>query len=222
MPSKFFTLAISCLLAGGALAQSPTPTPAPVGYVRFWNMLPTAAGAFSLQKSATGETFLAAFPYQYSSYTEFPAGMYNLVVARGGEAGAGRALQINLQPKTFFTVLISPPANSPKIELFNDTIDPKMTSGTLTLRNYFTGLDVSVATNNQNLVTSLPFGEIHNATGLPLAVTALTLKAKFQNGTQAESETEVDFRATRRATLLIIPDPYGRFRPRVTLDGIYE
>jgi hypothetical protein len=32
-------------------------------------------------------------------------------------------------------------------------------------------------------------------------------------------KAEADFVASKRGTLLVIPDTYGRFRPRVTIDG---
>jgi hypothetical protein len=45
------------------------------------------------------------------------------------------------------------------------------------------------------------------------------LRTKLPNGTPAESTAEADFTASKKATVLIIPDSYGRFRPRVTADG---
>ncbi len=229
MQSKFFTLAISLLLASlvatKAKAQDEQP-PAPKigkqGYVRFWNMLPAGNGKFDLRKvgDAAGTNLFSGTSYRYASYTGLAVGRYRLVVYKSGDQATPlKSFDVDLKPDSYFTVLMSPQAGAMNIELLQDTIDPKATTATLTVRNYFPGLTVAVSSGDKPIVDTLAYGQSYKAEGLPVAVMPLTLRTKLPNGTPAESGAEVDFRVSKRATLLIIPDPYGRFRPRVTIDG---
>jgi hypothetical protein len=99
------------------------------------------------------------------------------------------------------------------------TIDPKTTSGTLNIRNYFPGTSVSVASGSQTLTTGLSYGSSYATTGLAASKIPVTIQTTLPDGKPAQSIVDLDFTASKRATLLIIPDSYGRFRPRVTVDG---
>jgi|ERR1700730_1500489 len=212
------------LLVGLFIFGSYGQTPAPkVGYLRFWDMLPVANGAFELCKvgaSASEGNLLSNIAYQYSSYAEFPAGTYQLAVYKKGDRNSPiKTFNLNLKPDSFFTILLLPQSGVISAELIDDTNDPKATSGILTVRNYFSGLTVAVASDTQKIVDTLPYGQTYAAAGLPLQRVPLTLRTRLPNGTSAESTAEADFKASKRATVLIIPDSYGRFRPRVTIDG---
>jgi hypothetical protein len=201
-------------------AQSPPPK---LGYLRFWDMLPSTSGAFELCKADGGDAspgLLNGTSYRYSSYGEFPVGRYHLAVFKKGDRKAPiKIFDINLLQDTFFTVLLVPRAGVADIEVIEDTNDPKADSATLVVRNYFTGLTVSISSDAQKLVNALQYGQSNVVTGLPLKRVPLTLVTRLPNGMPAESTAEADFMGTKRATLLIIPDSYGRFRPRVALDG---
>jgi hypothetical protein len=194
-----------------------------MGYLRFWDMLPPTNGSFEVRKvgaSESEQSLLSGSAYAYSSYVEFAVGRYQLAVFKKGDRKAAlKVLNIDLKPETFFTILVSPKGGVITVEAFDDTNDPKTTTGTLTIRNYFSGLTVDVSAGAQKIVDALPYGESRIATDLPLGKLPLTLHSRLPNGTPAESSAEADFNASNRATLLIIPDSYGRFRPRVTIDG---
>ena len=220
-------IAAITLTASIALAQTAPPPGeqrAKVGYVRFWDMLPAANGKFVLRKigspAADGPS-LSASAYQYSGYTEFPAARMRMGVYKDTDPNTAiRTLDIDLKPGTFFTVLIAPqPNGGGNVELIDDTILPESPAGTLTIRNYFPGLTISAAAPGQNVVHGLSYGQSYTATGLGAAVLPLTLRTRLANGTPAESGAEVDFKDSKRSTVLVIPDSYGRFRPRVTADG---
>jgi hypothetical protein len=221
MQLRFFTLAISVVfsITGVSLEAQPVPTPTPkVGYVRFWDMLPAANGSFEVRKvgaAASEGNMLSGRAYDYSSYVQFPVGKYQLGVFKRGQDATLKLFNVDLKPDSFFTILISPQS----IDMFDDTIDPKETSGTLIVRNFFPGIVVSAAAASKPIVNSLAYGQSRQATGFPLQRTEIALRTTLPNGTPSESTAEADFKASKHATLLIIPDSYGRFRPRVTIDG---
>jgi hypothetical protein len=86
-------------------------------------------------------------------------------------------------------------------------------------RNYFEGRPVDVFDGNRRIVNALPFRESLAVQGFPLKRTSLLLRTLLPSGVMAESGVEEDFDKASRATLLIIPDTYNRFRPRIVLDG---
>lgn len=186
-------------------------------------MLPPTTGSFELRKAGAPESeqsLLSGSAYEYSSYVEFAVGRYQLAVFKKGDRKTPlKLVNIDLKPETFFTILVSPKGGVLTVEAFDDTNDPKATQGTLTIRNYFTGLTVDVSSGTQKIVDALPYGQSFAVAGLPSGRFPLTLHTRLPNGTPAESGAEADFTASNRATLLIIPDSYGRFRPRVTIDG---
>jgi hypothetical protein len=223
MRFKFSTLVPSVIVlfacVAGAFAQGQTLVPK-VGYLRFWNMLPPSRGQFDLVKiGATPEQsalLSRAASYRYSSYTELPVGRYQFAVFKTGDRRTSlRTFAVDVQPDTFFTVSVSPRG----VEFMNDTNNPKATTGTLIIRNFFPGLVVSVESPTRNIVTALAYGQSVSAAGQPLARLPITLRAPLPNGTAVQSSVEADLRASKRATVLIIPDSYGRFRPRVMVDG---
>jgi len=229
MRSKFFTLATSLLLASLAVNKAkaqdeepPVPPAGKQGYIRFWNMLPPANGKFDLRKAggSGGTNLFSGTPYRYASYIGLAVGKYRLVVYRSGDQVTPlKSFDVDLKPETYFTVLMSPQAGAMNIELLSDTVDPKATTATLTVRNYFPGLTVAVSSADKQIVDALAYGQSYKAEGLARANMPLTLRTRLSNGTPAESGAEADFKMIKRATLLIIPDSYGRFRPRVTIDG---
>ena len=223
MRSRYFTWAVSaifCTTVAPLLpAQKPTPTPAR-GYIRFWNMLPPASGKFDLRKigaaSAAATLSSNATSYRASNYTALAPGSYRLGVYKASDDKSPlKVFDVNLMPNIFFTVLVSPG----KIDLVNDTVDPKATTGTATVRNFFPDATVTVSSGAGVLASALPYGQSYTATALPLTRSVLTMSGHLPTGTPVQASVEIDFAPSKRATVLIIPDSYGRFRPRITVDG---
>lgn len=230
MQSRFFTLASNIALAGlsfSALsAQTPgqSPTPPPTGYIRFWDMLPRANGDFELRKvDAKGvpETvLLRGYPLVYSSYSEFQTGKYRVAIVKTSAPKIPlKTFDLDLKGETFCTFLLAPKGGVQAFELIDDTLAPKPTSATLTVRNFFGGASVTVLSGGKVIADSLPFGQSVAVGGFALNRITFIMRTTLANGKPAESTAEADFTASSHATLLIIPDPYGRFRPRMTLDG---
>ncbi len=219
MRLRFSTLASSflLLLVEGLFAQQQTPPPK-LGYIRFWDMLPAANGSFEVQKigASTSEgRLLSGSAYQYSSYVQFPIGRYRLGVLKKGTTTPLKMFDVDLRQETFFTILVSPRS----IDMFDDTIDPKSTSAMLTIRNFFPSTNLSISANSKPVVAALQSGQSYQATGFPLTRVTVTVQTKLPDGKPAQSDLDIDFRQCSKATLLVIPDVYGRFRPRVTFDG---
>ena len=126
-----------------------------------------------------------------------------------------KVFSVDLKQDSYFTILISPRG----IEMLEDTEDPKATSGTLRFQNYFPGVSISASLDKKQIIDSLAYGQSYQTTGLPLVRSAVTFRAKLSNGKPVESAADFDFKTGKRATALIIPDSYGRFRLRVTFDG---
>jgi hypothetical protein len=214
--------ATACCLIALARLPSSAETPAPKGYIRFWDMLPPANGTFEVRNAGASNSqgnLLSSSAYHYTSYTQFPPGVYEVGVYKSRDDKPIKIFKINLRPQTFFTILISPQSGVISAEVIDDTNDPQATSGTLTVRNYYSGLTVTVSSDTQKIVDGLSYGQTHVASGLPLNRLQLNLHTRLPNGTPAESGAEADFKASKRATLLIIPDSYGRFCARITIDG---
>src|SRR3954470_25020471 len=100
-----FTLAISLTLVfleqPFVRAQSATPAPK-VGYVRFWDMLPPASGAFVLKKGdAAGDIIAKGTAYHYSSYMELPIGGYQLSIFKNGTDKPLQRMPLNLKQDSF-------------------------------------------------------------------------------------------------------------------------
>ena len=55
--------------------------------------------------------------------------------------------------------------------------------------------------------------------GIKPAVYQIRTSGTGSDGKPFQWNNEVDFRQYRRQTLLIFPDPYGRVRPRLVVDG---
>ncbi len=110
----------------------------------------------------------------------------------------------------------------PDVLLVDDTIDPKTDDGLsrVVVRHFFPGASITINTGTQPVGAPLTFGDTATFSGLPLhPTTTLTLLATGLGPTTKVWKVEVDFSVGRRATMLVIPDPYGRFRPQLVLDG---
>ena len=219
--------------AGPVQAQTPAgATPAPReskakhGYLRFWNMLPKESGELSLLKdngTPEGESLLSAAPANfYASYIHLPVGRYSLkLVRRDVPTAIIQTLDLTLRGDDCMTVLATAPDRRLKVEMVDDYYDPASAlTGRLTIRHYFPGARINVSAGSQSRSHDLSSGETEILEGLPLQSVTVKTNATLASGKTESWSTEVNFQTLRHATLLVVPDPYGRFRPRVTVDGM--
>ncbi len=214
-------------------AQAPvaTPTPDPkskkpkTGFIRFWNMCAKEQGDLVLVREAgtpEGEPMLYADPGNfYASYVAIPPARYSLKAVRRDEPNTTlQTFDVVLRGDVYVTFLAHMADGKIKVEMVDDTYDPSTAvAGRLTVRQHFPGGRVVVAATSQIKSRSLSEGETEVLDGLPLTSLELNMSATLADGKTQTWSTEVNFRSFRHASLLIIPDPYGRFRPRVTVDG---
>lgn len=228
------SLLICLMMAGSLVAQTPvaTPTPEPKerkvkqGYMRFWNMLPKEAGDLVLIKNtgkAEGEPVMSAEPRNYySDYIPVPVGRYALKAVRSEQPEVSLGdFDVLLRSDVYVTFLASIVEGKLKVEMLDDTYDPTASpTGQLTIRQQFLNARVIISVAGSSIRSrELTFGETETIEGLPLKTIELKMTAVLANGQKQAWNTDVDFRTVRRAALLIIPDAYGRFRPRLAMSG---
>jgi len=231
---KWLTLSL-ILSAGPVLAQAPasaTPDPADAkkpkeGFVRFWNMLPKAAGELSLVYDSAGETttLLSAAPNNYyAGYTPIKPGRYALRMVRSADPKTSlKTFDLILRANVYVTFYAHVVDGAMAVEMLDDTYDrTKADTGSLTIRHLYPGVKVTVHSDTDPTVQALEFGEVKKLDGLPLKTIFFQMEASLPDGQVKKWATEVNFSGCRHASLLLIQDPYGRFRPRASPDGQTE
>ena len=163
-------------------------------------------------------------PYNYTaSYYPLPPGAYNFIIRRPGDVTNPLKRQpVLLRPDTYVTFMVSEKSGKPAVDLLDDTIDPKLVHGLsrLTIRQFMPGARVVVAAAGGAATPELGYGEVATLDNLPNVDTVLNMRATTGTGPQPKQwNADADFTNARHATVLVVPDPYGRFRPRVSYDG---
>lgn len=120
----------------------------------------------------------------------------------------------------FFTILISEVAGRVAVDVIDDAVAPAVTVGELSVRNFAPGLDslrVKIGEDfNVKLDGPAAFARVR---GLAPRTVQIDTSGAESGGKQFNWANEIDFKKIPRATLLIVPDAYGRIRPRIVADG---
>ena len=158
---------------------------------------------------------------QFLDYQEIPAGQ--MVVEVTDEAdGNARLVTTNIafDGGDFFTLLVQENDGKIGIEVIDDARRSGATTGELSVRSFapmLTSLRVKIGEDlNVKLDGPAPFARFRGLARQTVQVDTTGMEA---GGKQVNWANEIDFRAIPRATLLILPDAYGRIRPRVLVDG---
>jgi hypothetical protein len=131
-----------------------------------------------------------------------------------------QTFDVLMRKDVYVTFLATQVDGKVKVEMVDDTYNPvDVPAGRLTVRNHFPDAQVSVTGAGQIKSRALASGEAQVLDGFPLGTVMLQMQAKLPSGKVQKWSTEVDFRASKHASLLVVPDAYGRFRPRLSLDG---
>lgn len=211
--------------AGFLRAQQPAPGKEPKAYIRFWNMLPINP-ANSLLVFAGDKPLFGASPFDlYTDYNSSPVGSYNLVVKRTAEnSPILQKLPVVLQDKAFVTLVASEKNGQATIEILNDTPDPKVTelAAQLVVRSYYTGGTVSVGVTGGQPAQPVASGGTVTLDNLPMTA-GVNLIVQVSGATPPPAartwNLSADFSVTHHATLLLVPDHYGRMLPKLFYNG---
>ena len=145
----------------------------------------------------------------------------NLTVRQAGDqTGSIKRLSANLKADDFITVLVTSKTGQPDAELINDTVDPKATdSRRLTVRQLSPDIKATTFIGSSPVSTALGFGETATLDNVPAGPSTLTIQTVIPGKGPKSWSMPLDMTQTPHATLLIFPDPYGRFRPRLAIDA---
>lgn len=233
--SVFLAFATSNLNGQGEVSTfAPTSTPTPnqarktFCYLRFLNLRAEKTEVLQLVNptSPTKEKMLEIGPplNYYAEYIKLSSGIYNLQVCRVGDTATPvKVLQpILLKPGSSTSLIIKDNGAALGVELIDDGYDLEKTeTGTVTVRDFWQGADVTVSSTGKPPVTvTLQEGASAKMENLPRGIVPLYITAHMADGSVKRWNTEADFtKDKRRATLFIISDRYKRFQPVIAQDG---
>lgn len=204
-------------------------------------MVPKAGSNFDLVATNNPSVPLATATGMnlLSTYNDLPPARYTLQVFPAGDRQTPlKNLDAPLRDGSYVTILVheaSGTAASPNpgtsasptpaaqnsslvVELVDDTPDPAKPDNQLTVRQYCPGARVIVSTATKQMTDTLNYGASQTLTGLPSSTVPLVARAATRIGARTFN-AEADFTGTYRTTLLLMDDPYGRFKPRLVQDG---
>jgi len=241
MTFRFFRSALSalCLSALPLAAQTATPppaaTPAPedekkpkLGYFRFWNMMPTEAGEFQLLHDAGGPEPVILIGAEsmnfFADYVGVKPGRYALKVVRVADPKTVlKTFDVVMKKDVFVTFYARAIEGKLSLEMLDDTYDlEKALTGKIVLRQFVKDAAITVKSTALSQPAALAFGEERVLENLPLKPVVFQMQATMPDGKVRSWASEVDFRNTRHASLFLVLDVYGRFRPRPSADGQAE
>ena len=207
-------------------AQTPTPSPSPTpkpprAYVRFWNMLPSQPPV-TLELLYTNRSISTAASCNfYAGYFPVLPGAFEFTVRRANDQnGSIKRVSVNLKANDFVTILVSNKDGQPNVELVNDTVDPKAPNpNRLVLRQLFPNAKVTAFLGTTPASGALGYGETIALDNLAAAQSNLTVQAVIPGQGVKSWSMPLDLTQAHHSTLLIFPDPYGRFRPRLAADA---
>lgn len=170
--------------------------------------------------------------YQFGNYLEVSPGRCALELSEVSASAVGKPLPplanvpTDFSAGAFYTVLASEGAkvgDAPRLEVIEDRrADEKLTAGSaqLTIRSFVPSLKETRVVVGEALSAQFVAGTgFLVMRGVQPAVYQVKTSGKDATGKPFEWSTETDLRQFHRQTLLICPDPYGRIRPRLSVDG---
>ena len=205
-------------------SAKPSPTPKVQAYVRFWNML-IGKDAPDLQLMAAEDKPMTVGPSgnAFAGYLAVDPGTYNFSVRRPNDPTTViKRLPIVLRGDVYVTLLVvAGKDGKPDVQIIDDTVNPKTDDGlgTLVIRQFFPGTSVTVGVNAAPSGAALTFGDLTTMEHLPLHA-VVNMRAEGVGPAPKTWNVEADFASGgHHATMLVLADPYGRFRPRLVFDG---
>ena len=166
--------------------------------------------------------------YIFDNYADLPAGRGTLeVFDASGAAHPLVSLPAEFAPGAFVTVLLEEPRKAgapPQMEIIVDSTEAQTVDGDssaqIRIRNFAAAIkDIRVTLGDALNAQFAGSGGYLRMRGLKSAVYAVKTVGTGADGKPFEWTTEADLRQHHSQTLLIFPDPYGRIRPRMSVDS---
>ena len=189
-------------------------------------MQPT--GSLALELVLAGQesqerAFQTALPSNfYAGYVHLPPGTYPLTVYRAGNRTAPiKSFNVVLHNNSYLTILATEaPGGAISAELLDDTPDPAAPpTNRLTVRQFCANVRAQVSVPGPQRTDLLEMGHTQTLVGLPSGAVPISIRVTSAGGVVRTMTAEADFRTSRHASVLVFTDPYGRVRPRVSIDG---
>ena len=199
--------------------------------VRLWKTASSAGRSLVVRVAPPGDKAKAPAQelgrtdagYYLAEYAPTPAGLLTFTVLDAGGSGQMLCeLREDIHPGSRGTLLVcEAEKGSPRLQYIRDSEPDEPANETrLSVRNLTSGLsDVDVeVVDIAKVRLALPGGYVQFG-GLRPASAQITTHGTLSNGEKFEWSTEADLARSPKVTLLIYPDPYGRIRPRLYIDG---
>ena len=197
-----------------------------MGNVRLWNMQPIGAPILELVAGADpkGHPLCSGLVLNCSGgYVQLPPGAYPLTVFKTGDRQTPlKTFSVTFKPDTYMTIMVTqPPGGGPlSTELLDDTPDPtKTAANSLTIRPLIPNVRVQATVGDHSTTGMIEPGQKQTLDGLVGRILPVTVNAVLTNGTVRSWNGETNFGVSRRSTLVVFLDGYGRVRASLTTDG---
>ena len=161
--------------------------------------------------------------YVFENYADVPAGRGTLEVYVATDKHPLMSLAVDFSPGGFFTVFLrepEPPGDKPHLEIIEDSAATGDAAAQFIVRNFVENFKDVRVTMGESVNAQFPAGKgFMQMQGIRPAVYPVYTSGNGPDGKPFEWSTEADLKQHPHQTLLIYPDPYGRIRPRLIVDG---
>ena len=232
LPATLAAIATATVLtASPQTPAAPASAGATAAHVRLWKIdLHGLTGLRVSFKPAGGRRAVARElgggepDYQFDNYADVPSGPGTFEAFAGKDKHPFSSLPGTLSPGSFLTLILSASESadgSPALTLVDDgSATTDSVPAQLTVRNFMADLKGARVVVGDSLNAQFAPGAGFLAMrGIKPAVYQIRTSGTGPDSKPFQWNNEVNLRQYRRQTLLIYPDPYGRVRPRLVVDG---
>lgn len=192
-----------------------------MSFLRVWWIVDASPSGATIQDAAVGFPPISIpfsdRPNSVGSYAPLPAGKHKIEVVVGGQLLD--PVEFQARPDTFHTLIVTDLDGTVKATLVSDTMS-EGDVGRLRFYNFAKGKNATISVASDSLVSVVPgsFKEfiVPKKKKFPVSV-----KVDLGNGIDARSDTDVEPIASGATSLIVLPDAYGRFRPRFYADALF-
>jgi hypothetical protein len=217
-------------VAGGLVLPAepthPRTEPESAAYVRLWNFNPPEGQSLMLSEDQSTAPPLLETPANWVSagYVPVAPGSHRLRLesAPEDEEPLLRCV-LRVAGGNFVTLLVVWPGGTPEVRLLDETPpDAPLTSGVLTVRHFIPGAAIWIQGPGFPQPRAIHHPNHQTFPDLVRGLIPLRLKAGIPGLARSEWTLQADFSHCASQTLLLVLDPYGRFRPRLVPSGQCE